>query len=293
MDAHRRLRGALILSLAAAFAGPAAIAQDVLQVASVGGEAGEWVNVPIRLRDRPGTILSSGGPPGATFRGYSITIEYSPASAVEVINVYPAGVTTELAGFFDSGVSRPPRVSRIVAFSEDIPFSGPTEIVARVDLKLAADAAPGRLDLRLVAETTAVSNGAGDLVETKANGQLALVDGGVDVTATCTTEFSLCLLDDRFTVEVDWTDFGGIMGSGHAVPLTGDSGYFWFFNSDNVELVVKVLDGRNVNGSFWVFYGALSNVAFTIEVTDTLTGDTKTYSNPRGVFASAGDTAAF
>ena len=26
------------------------------------------------------------------------------------------------------------------------------------------------------------------------------------------------------------------------VPLTSDSGYFWFFDADNIELVVKVLD---------------------------------------------------
>ena len=49
----------------------------------------------------------------------------------------------------------------------------------------------------------------------------------------------------------------GTSGRGAAVPLTGDTGYFWFFNSANVELIVKVLDGRTVNGQFWVFYGAL------------------------------------
>ncbi len=61
----------------------------------------------------------------------------------------------------------------------------------------------------------------------------------------------------------------------------------------NVELVVKVLDGRPINGYFWVFYGALSNVAFTVTVTDTETGERKVYQNPLGTFASVGDTQAF
>jgi hypothetical protein len=39
------------------------------------------------------------------------------------------------------------------------------------------------------------------------------------------------------------------------VPLGADTGYFWFFEDTNVELVVKVLDGRAINGHTWVFYG--------------------------------------
>jgi hypothetical protein len=48
-----------------------------------------------------------------------------------------------------------------------------------------------------------------------------------------------------------------------------------------------------VNGHYWVFYGALSNVEYTLTVTDTMTGKVKTYKNPLGRFASAADTAAF
>ena len=48
-----------------------------------------------------------------------------------------------------------------------------------------------------------------------------------------------------------------------------------------------------MNGRFWVFYGALSNVEYAMTVTDTLTGIVNTYSNPSGRFASAGDTEGF
>ncbi|MDQ5858566.1 MAG: hypothetical protein M3542_09880 [Acidobacteriota bacterium] len=105
---------------------------------------------------------------------------------------------------------------------------------------------------------------------------------------------NLCLNAERFRVEVNWrVPSQGTSGVGRAVSLTGDTGYFWFFSSNNVELMIKVVDGRTFNDHFWVFYGALSDVEYTITVTDTLTGATKTYTNPQGQVASVADTAAF
>jgi hypothetical protein len=83
------------------------------------------------------------------------------------------------------------------------------------------------------------------------------------------------------------------VGAGSAVTFTDDTGYFWFFNAANVELVVKVLDGRPINGMFWVFYGALSTVQYSITVTDVTTGASRQYSNPSGHLASGADTSAF
>jgi hypothetical protein len=124
-----------------------------------------------------------------------------------------------------------------------------------------------------------------------------LVAGRTDpaaATGSCTPGAQrLCLNGGRFAVEAVWKDFSGRTGTATAVGLTGDTGYFWFFGESNVEVVLKVLDGRPVNGKFWVYYGALSNVEYTLTVTDTATGKVKTYKNPLGRFASSGDTAAF
>ncbi|MGE5275917.1 MAG: WD40/YVTN/BNR-like repeat-containing protein [Acidobacteriota bacterium] len=110
----------------------------------------------------------------------------------------------------------------------------------------------------------------------------------------CGGSRSLCLNSGRFRVEVSWTASNiGQSGAGQAIPLTSDSGAFWFFQPSNIELVVKVLDGRAINGHFWVFYGALSNVGYTITVTDTATGESKTYTNPEGQLGSRADTEAF
>jgi hypothetical protein len=108
----------------------------------------------------------------------------------------------------------------------------------------------------------------------------------------CATNTTLCLAGSRFQVSVAY-QAGPFAGAGQAVPLTGDTGAFWFLSSSNLELLLKVLDGRGLNGHFWIFYGALSDVAYTITVTDTTTGAMRTYTNPQGHLASFADTSAF
>jgi hypothetical protein len=104
---------------------------------------------------------------------------------------------------------------------------------------------------------------------------------------------TLCLNGGRFRVQVDWQVQPGRAGVGRSMPLTADTGGFWFFDRESVEVAVKVLDGRHLNGHFWVFYGSLSDVTFQLRVTDTATGVERIYDNPGGTFASRGDTRAF
>ncbi len=109
-------------------------------------------------------------------------------------------------------------------------------------------------------------------------------------TATSTT---LCLAEGRFAVSVDWRDFANREGVGTAVPFTVESGVFWFFEDVRYELVVKIIDGRSNNGHFWVFHGSLTNVEYTLTVTDTETGRVWSRTNPLGSFGSDGDIEAF
>jgi len=124
---------------------------------------------------------------------------------------------------------------------------------------------------------------------------LTLVDSRVaPVTGPCLpTAERLCLNGGRFAVEANWKDFAGKTGTGKAAVLTADTGWFWFFDAANVEVMIKVLDGTPLNGKHWVFYGALSSVEYTITVTDTQTGVQKIYKNPSGTLASVADTGAF
>jgi len=95
---------------------------------------------------------------------------------------------------------------------------------------------------------------------------------------------TLCLLGGRFRVTADWINQhdGGTAGVGHAVALTEETGAFWFFTESNLEVMVKILDGSSVNGKFWVGIGALSDVEYTITVSDTSTLETRQYRNEPG-----------
>ena len=124
----------------------------------------------------------------------------------------------------------------------------------------------------------------------------AVVDVQVETgdTAPCVpTSTTLCLADGRFEVQIEWLDFFGGMGAGQTRLLTSDTGSFWFFDQSNLEVVVKVIDGRPLNGHFWIFFGSLSNVEFSMTIRDTETGVQRNYFNPLENFASVGDTAAF
>ncbi len=101
-----------------------------------------------------------------------------------------------------------------------------------------------------------------------------------------------CLLGDRFQVSVTWQTTAGQSGSGTAASLSDETGTFAFFDPQAVDLVVKVLDGRALTGKFWFFYGALSNVEYTITLTDTVTGSSKQYHNAQGNLCGLGDTNA-
>lgn len=104
---------------------------------------------------------------------------------------------------------------------------------------------------------------------------------------------TLCLgSGGRFQVEATF-DTGSQQGQAQVVKLTEETGYFWFFNSANVEAVVKVLNACSLNNRFWVFAGGLTDVRTEVRVTDTKTGTAKTYVNPRGApFQPIQDTGA-
>ena len=115
--------------------------------------------------------------------------------------------------------------------------------------------------------------------------------------AGCTPDDqTLCLHDGRFRITATWRDFAGRTGVAHAAPLAGNdgSGLLWFFGADNTELTVKVLDACTISQRWWTFVSSSSTVEYTLTVTDTASGATRTYSNPLGqVPRLVADTSAF
>ena len=172
------------------------------------------------------------------------------------------GNTISIGGYFPDCMC-----ACLVPVSFAVPFSvGPFE--------------PGQYDVRLVLETSG-----GDSLPW---GQRPLeVLRGSD---------TVLLQDGRFAVDVVWTDFAGGMGGGRPVPgpESDDSTLFTFFDRQNWELMVKVIDGCSFNGQWWVFTAAATDVEYTVTVTDTQTGALWASTNLLGVAAPAiNDTSAF
>lgn len=107
-----------------------------------------------------------------------------------------------------------------------------------------------------------------------------------------------CLLAGRFEVKVTWrtasaTGDATVMSFGGQRTESDQSVFYYFFNAENFEMGVKMVDACSAFGKHWVFASGLTNQAYTITVRDTQTGTIKTYSNPLGTYPqTVGDTAA-
>ncbi len=105
---------------------------------------------------------------------------------------------------------------------------------------------------------------------------------------------TIYLRSDRFELTVDTKDPLGVERPGRLITQSADSAVLYFFNQDNWEMLIKVLDGCDYNDRYWVFFAATTDVELTLTVTDTDTGEVRVYTNDLGHPADAvTDTDAF
>lgn len=105
--------------------------------------------------------------------------------------------------------------------------------------------------------------------------------------SSCLPSSTAACIGDRFRVTVDdQTPTSGGELEAQAIslsPLGVDRGaLFTFFSADNPELLIKVLDACSINGFYWVFYSAGTDVGFDVTVIDTETGLRWDSTNPLG-----------
>jgi concanavalin A-like lectin/glucanase superfamily protein len=116
---------------------------------------------------------------------------------------------------------------------------------------------------------------------------------------TCgsSTVNALCL-NTRFSITTQWrtnpTPGTPVDGNGSVVVAGPNSGIFWFFSSDNWEVMVKALNACGLNNRYWIFSAATTNVFYRMTVFDVKAGVQKIYFNYPGPPAPAvTDTNAF
>lgn len=217
------------------------------------------------------TTLAQGGPPAA------------PSQLTAVLG---QGNAVQLSWQDESGNESGFRVER------SSPATGWTllaTLAANTQALLVSDGAPDTpYSFRVRA------NGAGGSANSAFSNVASVTTPGAPGSGCTPGPETLCLgAGGRFRVDADWRAPGTGFGDGGAVPLTAESGMFYFFQPDNIELIVKVLDGAGLNQKYWVFYGALSNVEYWVSVTDTLTGARRTYHNEPLSECGNADTGAF
>ena len=99
-----------------------------------------------------------------------------------------------------------------------------------------------------------------------------------------------CLLGGRFQVRVRI----GASSYQQAIATTSQSGTYWFSSATQPEVYVNLVDGTPLNSKYWVFFGSLTNQAYALEVTDSVSGVTKTYSRTTSQpWCGGGDIQAF
>ena len=122
--------------------------------------------------------------------------------------------------------------------------------------------------------------------------------GGQAGPPTCVPSNTTLCIDDlpgdrRFKAQVFYQTTQGSMPSGFATPIPladkgiSAGGLFWFTNSTNPEVLLKVLKACSSNNHFWVFYSAGTNFGLAVTVTDTKTGRTWLSNNPDRTLAGS------
>ncbi len=105
---------------------------------------------------------------------------------------------------------------------------------------------------------------------------------------------ALCLQDGRYRVTLDWSAPDG--GSAAALvsdARTAEAGVFSFFTAANWEVLVKVLNGCEVNGHHWVSAASATDLQLDLVVHDVRTGVERRYAKAPGEPDAFQDTSAF
>jgi hypothetical protein len=229
-----------------------------------------------------------GGEPGDLVMVADVTINGLPAGAQQMVSfdLTPFNVTTPGTSFFvgvgwSAGVQFGP--GHYLCADTNNPVVHPTFV---------ADSATD--DWTNIRSFFSSIDAIGVRTELQATGG----GGGTCAIGTCVENATtMCLAGGRFQVTSRFdppNDADALLDPAQAIRLTGDTGYFWFFDPNNVEVVIKVLNACPVNDRFWVFQGGLTNVNTQVTVCDTQTGVQKQYSNPQSTpFQPIQDTNAF
>lgn len=137
------------------------------------------------------------------------------------------------------------------------------------------------------AETAVVA----DLLENRAgDGTMDTLAVGEQACRASATD--LCLLGGRFRVRALFGQ-GNRRGVARPAGVAGEAGFFSLDDPERVDLGVRMIDGRTVNGSFWLITSGLGTTDAWLEVSDLASGRTRRFLLPGGSPTSRPEIEAF
>jgi len=110
----------------------------------------------------------------------------------------------------------------------------------------------------------------------------------------CTPTTTALRFDGGYNVSMCYRTPQGTVGQAKSgVWASGQAGILWFFDRDNAEVLVKVLDGCAHNGHRWAFVAPVTDLEFNLRITGP-GGRRWTHSNTQGrTAATKSDNRAF
>ncbi len=266
-----------------------------------GGEVGQGTIESIRFRVDGAEAPAAFGP--VTYQGVTVRLSSTPLLPDELSENLDANLGADTAVVFQGALVLQSGASAAVPrpFDVAIPLTAPfafdgssgDSLLLEIRITGCADFRP--LDFSQVSPSVArafVHDAQGAVASSRSGERGLVTQFGMDHgEGSCVPgDTTLCIDDQpgdrrfRASVVYQTTQGGGLQGAGHALPLAalgvGRGGVFWFFDAANPEMLLKILDGCAINGHYWIFYAAGTNVGLTTTVTDTVAGRTWTRTNP-------------
>ena len=126
-----------------------------------------------------------------------------------------------------------------------------------------------------------------------------IVSASTTTPGSCSSNGTTLCLKNRFAVTLfaeNNPTRGTESTNGAAVHVNDTFGFFAtppLTDANDLQAFVKAIDGRPINNKFWIFLGGLTDLRLTFTVTDTQTGQRKTYVKPAASTCGWNDTSAF
>jgi hypothetical protein len=136
------------------------------------------------------------------------------------------------------------------------------------------------------------------LFTVNADGTIALPSTTPVISACTPSATTICVEGGRFSITVEATNTAGqtTQGRVNARDLYPDGGYFWFFNQDRPDIVVRIVNRCRQDNRYWVEFDAVTaalNAEFVAKVYDARVGVYQSYARAYNERVALTDTNGF